>query len=62
MNDRLKRKRKFIMALLCWAGATAGMLLGKLGGAEYVTTLALTLGLYGGANVGKAWVDKNGGK
>ncbi len=57
----IQRQRKFIVALVCWAGATLGMLLSKLGGAEYVTALALTLGLYGGANVGKAWVDRNGG-
>ncbi len=60
--EKLKRQRKFVLALLCWLGATAGMLLGKLGGEQYVWALALTLGLYGGANVGKAWVDRNGAK
>jgi len=62
VNEKLKRQRKFILALLSWAGATVGMLLGKLDGQQYVWALALTLGLYGGANVGKAWVDRNGAK
>jgi hypothetical protein len=64
--DRLgqvtKGKRKFIIALLCWAGATAGLLLSKLDGGAYVAALGLVMGLYGAANVGAKATDKMKGK
>jgi hypothetical protein len=60
VNDLLARKRKFVLALLAWAGATAVVAVGKMDGVTYVTALAWILGLYGGANVAAKYVDKNG--
>ena len=52
----MRGKRKFVMALLWWAGSTAGLLLKLIGPGEYVALCGLNLGLYGAANVGSAFV------
>ena len=57
MNDLLARKRKFILALLSWFGATLVVCLGKMDGPTYTTALAWILGLYGGANVAAKFAD-----
>lgn len=61
MNDLLSRKRKFVLALLSWAGATLVVCVGKMDGVTYVTALAWILGLYGGANVATKWVSERNG-
>jgi hypothetical protein len=53
----MRGKRKFVIALLWWAGATAGLLAGFLAGGEYVAICGLDVGLYGAANFGEHWVQ-----
>lgn len=42
--------RKFAVALLFWASATALSFAGKLAGGEFVAVAGLVMGLYGAAN------------
>lgn len=66
-GDRLKRKRKFVAFILCWAGLTVLTLIAVIKSATPVEPLKVYAGLlpwllvvYGGANVAKAWVERNG--
>lgn len=59
-QSKLRGKRKFLIALLCWVGATTAVLLGRMSGGEYVMALSWLLGLYGASNVGEHFANRGG--
>ncbi len=57
-DEKVKGKRKFVVALLALGMSFALALVGILAGSEWVTAIGLILGLYGAANVGEHFSGK----
>ena len=52
-NDKLRGKRKFVVALLALCMSFVLALAGILAGGQWVTAIGFVVGLYGAANVGE---------
>ncbi|AZO95292.1 hypothetical protein [Halocella sp. SP3-1] len=59
MKSRYK-SRKFIAAVVVMLLASIFLTIGKLGGAEWITAVNISLGLYVGSNVVQKRGDKSG--
>ncbi len=57
-GGRLRRKRKFIVAITSILLSFIALMLDKTTGAEWATIVGLVVGLYGGAEMGEAFARR----
>ena len=56
--DALYRQRKFGLALMFSVATIVGFFLGRLDGGEFIGAMGTILALYGAANVGQRYVER----